>query len=101
MSYSATELKAERSILRTMGVAATFKTYNGQTSELMVLPMDETSRMKAGDFRSRETSHVFETLAENVPPDWMDARLVVGTREFLVLDVRLDEYQTRARIEVE
>jgi len=101
MNYPAAELNAERSILRTMGVAATFTTYSGETVSLVVLQDDETSKMKAGDFRSRETSHTFETIAADVPSDWRDGTLTVSGKSFNVLDVILDEYGQRAKIKAE
>lgn len=101
MTYSAMELRAERSILRSMGLDATLKTYEGVSYSFPVLPVEEGSALSAGDYRGRESETYFETLAAEVPFDWRDSTLTVSGRRYYVLDVTFDEYGQRARIKVE
>lgn len=101
MSYSAMELRAERSILSAMGLAAVFTTYGGATYNLQVLPVDEHSQNRTGDFTTRSRDSVFETIAEDMPSDWRDGSLTVSGKIYNVLDVTLDEYGQRVRIKAE
>jgi hypothetical protein len=101
MQYSAMELRAERSILRAMGLAAVFKTYGGEVSTLHVLPADNFTDIKSGDFNSRDRDTFFEALAADLPTDWRDGTIEVNGRVYNVLDVTLDPYQQRANIKAE
>ena len=101
MDYASMEIRAERSILRAMGVQAVFKTYTGETYNLDVLPVDQSSRIKGGDFVSRDTDKTFEAIATDLPTNWRDGSLTVSGKTFFVLDVAIDEYGQRAQIRVE
>lgn len=101
MDYGAMELRAERSILRAMGLAAVFTTYDGEPFNLHVLPVDNFTDIKAGDFNSRGRDSFFETLAADLPTDWRDGTLKVNGRVYNVLDVTLDPYGQRANIKAE
>lgn len=101
MSYSAMELKAERSILRTLGLPAVFTSYSGETTSLYVLPEDAHSALSSKGFQTREVDKKFEALKADIPLDFRDGTLEVEGTLYNVLDVAFDEYQIRAKVTVE
>ena len=101
MSIAEQIKKAEASIIKTMGVDATFTTYSNQAYHFKVLPKADSTETTSGDFRSRTSSTHFEALAEDIPTDWRDSTLLVGGVSYAVLDVEFDAYNVRADMRVE
>lgn len=101
MSYASMELRAERSLLNALGLEATLETYSGEIYNFDVLPVDNTSKIKGGDFISRDTEKTFEALVEDLPDNWRDGTLTVSGKRYFILDVTVDEYGQRAAIRVE
>lgn len=93
--------KAEASIIKTMGVDATFKTYNNQVHHLKVLPKADNTEINLRDFRTRGSSTHFEALAEDIPTDWRDGKLDINEITYNVIDIIFDSYNVRAEIMVD
>ncbi|MAE21817.1 MAG: hypothetical protein CMK92_05240 [Pseudomonas sp.] len=101
MGIAATLEKAERSILKSFGIAAVFTTYDGQTYELTVAPEGELNTAEADDFRANLKNRRYSCLASDIPGSWRDSTLTVGGRTFNVIDVDIDDYNVSALLRVE
>lgn len=93
--------KAEASIIKTMGVEATFITHNNESHALKVLPKTDNTETTSKDFRTRESSRHFETLTDDIPNNWRDGTLWVNEESYNVIDVVFDAYRIRADIVVD
>lgn len=63
MSIAEQIKKAEASIIKAMGVDATFSTYANAIHILKILPKTDTTETTSGDFHFRESSIHFEALS--------------------------------------
>ena len=100
-SFAESLVNAERSLQKSMGLPAIFRTSSGGVVRLVVLSRSANSALKGDDFRSRDTDRTFDAVLADVPPKWRNGTLEVSGRVYNVLDVLEDSDGVLAEIKVE
>lgn len=100
-SFAESLVRAERTLQRTMGLPAVFRTKSSRAYPLTVLSRSANSGIREGDFRSRDTDRTFDAVLADIPQDWRNGTLEVSGRVYNVLDVLEDSDGVLAEIKVE
>lgn len=100
-SFAESLVRAERTLQRTIGLPAIFRTASRVSHPLTVLARSDNSGIKEGDFRSRDTDRTFDAVLADIPQNWRNGTLEVSGRVYNVLDVLEDSDGVLAEIKVE